>query len=281
LKSTGRATSFCGHDPTSRPGIIIGRKGAKSRSSRPRSRRRPSAKCSSTFRKCTSRSSMPSWCRNRLPLQLGKARGIPARHAQGCRFGALRFGCKGTQGSRVGPAEAALKSPCSRMVSAGAASAAYSARRYRLRHHRSTYHLPGVIGVKAWLYKGRKFWKAGSGRLRRMASPAAMTGGPGARDRDRDRPRRQGRRSSHAPVVRAEDRGDRPAPAADMALAKPAVRCRRPPAECAAARTGGPIMPPLMPPRNGMERTCQATGTTESGTEPEAAAPGVETCAGR
>ena len=46
---------------TSRPGIVIGRKGAEIEKLKQDLARRPSAKSSSTFRKCTSLSSMRSW----------------------------------------------------------------------------------------------------------------------------------------------------------------------------------------------------------------------------
>ncbi len=68
-----------------------------------------------------------------------KARGLPPRHAQGGGFGAaLRL--QGHQGARVGPAER-RRNRAQRMVSAGPASAAHAARRYRLRFRRGAHHL--------------------------------------------------------------------------------------------------------------------------------------------
>ena len=68
-----------------------------------------------------------------------KARGVPPRDAQGGRFGAaLRL--QGNQGSRVGPPER-RGNRAQRMVSAGPASAAHAARRYRLRFCRSAHDL--------------------------------------------------------------------------------------------------------------------------------------------
>jgi len=102
----------------------------------------------------------------------------------------------------------------------------------------------GVIGVKAWLYKG-EILEGGK------RSPSSLDGEPrrnergpaGGRDRDRRPPRRDGDRPG----------AGGPSQAREHAIGEPAAPVQAAPAESRAPesrspRAGGPIMPPLMPP---------------------------------
>ncbi len=105
----------------------------------------------------------------------------------------------------------------------------------------------GVIGVKAWLYKG-EILEGGKRAPSQDGEPRRNERGPGGpRDRDR-RPRRDGDRPGGGP---GGERGDRPAAATGShAIGEPAAPVQQapPPMESRPPRTGGPIMPPLMAP---------------------------------
>jgi len=72
---------------TSRPGIIIGRKGAEIEKLKQELAKKTHREFSSTFRKCRRPSSTRSSSPNRSPCNSRKARRFPARHAQGGRYG--------------------------------------------------------------------------------------------------------------------------------------------------------------------------------------------------
>jgi small subunit ribosomal protein S3 len=93
----------------------------------------------------------------------------------------------------------------------------------------------GVIGVKAWLYKGEIL--ADGKRTPMGDEPRRNERGPGGRDRDRRPPRRDGDR----PPARV---------GGEHTVGEPAAPVQAPPPEArpVVQRTGGPIMPPLMPP---------------------------------
>jgi len=99
----------------------------------------------------------------------GKARGIPARDAQGGGFRvALRV--QGNQGSRQRPFER-QRNRAVGMVSAGAAGRLHTLRAdidFGFSEARTTY---GVIGVKCWVYKGEIL-----PQKKREAQPAAVGG---------------------------------------------------------------------------------------------------------
>jgi small subunit ribosomal protein S3 len=120
---------------------------------------------------------------------------------------------------------------------------------YGFSEARTTY---GVIGVKAWLYKG-EILDSKSRRSGLSSEPEPRRMEP-RRDRDRDRDRDRGRREPQAQPVAAETGG----PATQSApsdLPRP-------------ARSGGPLMPPLMAP--------QPSWKQEARTETPAAQPAAE-----
>src|SRR5262249_34335713 len=92
----------------------------------------------------------------------------------------------------------------------------------------------GVIGVKAWLYKGEIL---ADGKRTPMGDEPRRNDRPGGRARDRRPPRRDG------------DRDRPPRIGGEQAVGEPAAPVQAPPTEARPVqRTGGPIMPPLMPP---------------------------------
>jgi small subunit ribosomal protein S3 len=104
----------------------------------------------------------------------------------------------------------------------------------------------GVIGVKAWLYKGeilangKRTVMATDGEPRRNERPR---GDRDSRDRRGPRPERTGDRP--APIGGGSERGADGRPH-QIATGEPAPAVQAAPSE--SRRTGGPIMPPLMPP---------------------------------
>jgi small subunit ribosomal protein S3 len=101
----------------------------------------------------------------------------------------------------------------------------------------------GVIGVKAWLYKGEilpngKRTGMNDGEPRRNERPR------GDRDRDRRGPRPDRGPGDRGAGDRGGDRG--PAPIQTHHQTEPAQAVQARPSE--GGRTGGPITPPLMPP---------------------------------
>jgi len=124
---------------------------------------------------------------------------------------------------------------------------------YGFSEARTTY---GVIGVKAWLYKGEIL----DTKLRRSglsSEPEPRRMEP-RRDRDRDRDR--DRRREPQPVAAEIPGGATQAAPSDLP---------RP------ARTGGPLMPPLMPPQPAwkQEARLEAPEATPETKAPEPKAP--------
>ena len=119
---------------TSRPGIIIGRKGVEVDRLKDDIASGPTATCSSIFSRSTSPRSTPSWSAESIAMQLLKR--IAFRRAMRKAVeSAQRFGAKGIKvrvSGRLGGREIAR----SRVVPGGAASAAHPARRRGLRFRR-------------------------------------------------------------------------------------------------------------------------------------------------
>src|SRR5205823_1422501 len=117
----------------------------------------------------------------------------------------------------------------------------------------------GVIGVKAWLYKGEilDLTKRRGGLL---PEPEPRRDRGDRRDRDRDRDR--GPRRDRGPGDRGPggDRGPAPIPTADQG--GPAVQT--PPSDLPrpAARPSGPILPPLMSPAQQQQPSWKQEGRT-------------------
>ena len=139
---------------------------------------------------------------------------------------------------------------------------------YGFTEARTTY---GVIGVKTWLYKGEIL--PGGKRSLAQENEPRRNERPPMRDRDRDRDRRGPRPDGGRPE--GAPRAERPATeSAPVTQSAPEPRV---------ARTGGPIMPPLMAPTQPawkepvaapeagvVEPVTPVTGTapTEAGTHP-------------
>lgn len=87
----------------------------------------------------------------------------------------------------------------------------------------------GVIGVKAWLYKG-EILADGKRTIMQDGEPRRNERGPGAR--------RPARREGERP----------PRPVGEHVVGEPVAPVQAAPSETRTQRTGGPIMPPLMPP---------------------------------
>jgi small subunit ribosomal protein S3 len=118
----------------------------------------------------------------------------------------------------------------------------------------------GVIGVKAWLYKG-EILDAGS-RMRSLSSePEPRRDRPDRGDR-RDRGDRGDRRP---PAARHHEAPPSPPPAAEPSTS---ARQAPPPEMAHPARTGGPILPPLMAPQPHWKQ--EARPDTEPQAEPAA-----------
>ena len=121
---------------TARPGIIIGRKGAEIDKLKAELQKRTGGQ--GYFCRHPGSAQARARCAAGFGIDraaAGKARGLPARDAQGGGFGAaLRM--QGNQGARERTVER-KRNRALGVVSAGAVAAAHAARRYRLRLHRS------------------------------------------------------------------------------------------------------------------------------------------------
>ena len=217
---------------TSRPGIIIGRKGAEIEKLKTALAKKTKREVFIDIQEVHKPELDAQLVSESIALQLEK-RVAFRRAMRKAVDSALRFGCKGIKvrvsgrlnGAEIARSEWYLQGQLPLHTLRADID-------YGFTEAHTTY---GVIGVKAWLYKGEILpngKRTGYGdEPRRNERPR------GDRDRDRDRrgPRPGGDR----------DRGDRgPAPLpAHQAEPAPAVQAR--PSE---GRTGGPIMPPLMAP---------------------------------
>ena len=122
---------------TSRPGIIIGRKGAEIEKLKQRAAEAHQARSLHRHPGSAQAGAGRAAGVGIDRAAAGKARGLPPRDAQGGGFGAaLRL--QGNQGARDRPLER-RRNRALRVVSAGAVAAAHAARRYRLRLHRSAH----------------------------------------------------------------------------------------------------------------------------------------------
>jgi small subunit ribosomal protein S3 len=135
----------------------------------------------------------------------------------------------------------------------------------------------GVIGVKAWLYKGeilangKRTVMATDGEPRRNERPR---GDRGDRDRRGPRPDRD-QRDRPAPIGAGYDRGsDRSADGRPQPVAEPVAPVQAAPSE--SRRTGGPIMPPLMAPVQPAWKEQPKAAEPETSAEPGSGTPGSE-----
>jgi small subunit ribosomal protein S3 len=221
---------------TSRPGIIIGRKGAEIEKLKLDLAKRTKRDVFIDIQEVHKPELDAQLVSESIALQLEK-RVAFRRAMRKAVDSALRFGCKGIKvrvsgrlnGAEIARSEWYLQGQLPLHTLRADIDYGFS-------EAHTTY---GVIGVKAWLYKG-EILDAGN-RMRSLSSE------PEPR---RDRPDRGDRRD------RGGERGDRRPPAArHHEPAAPAAESggsarQAPPSEMAhPARTGGPILPPLMAPQ--------------------------------
>jgi small subunit ribosomal protein S3 len=232
---------------TSRPGIIIGRKGAEIEKLKTALAKKTKREVFIDIQEVHKPELDAQLVSESIALQLEK-RVAFRRAMRKAVDSALRFGCKGIKvrvsgrlnGAEIARSEWYLQGQLPLHTLRADID-------YGFTEANTTY---GVIGVKAWLYKG-EILPGGKRNLPLDGEPRRNERPRGDRDRDRDR------RPSRGPGMDRPggDRpgGDRPAPAALSAghghgIGEPAAPVQTPPVESRNPRSGGPIMPPLMPP---------------------------------
>jgi small subunit ribosomal protein S3 len=257
---------------TSRPGIIIGRKGAEIEKLKTSLAKKTKREVFIDIQEVHKPELDAQLVSESIALQLEK-RVAFRRAMRKAVDSALRFGCKGIKvrvsgrlnGAEIARSEWYLQGQLPLHTLRADID-------YGTTEAHTTY---GVIGVKAWLYKG-EILEGGKRAPSQDGEPRRNERGPGARDRDRDRrPRRDGDRPGG-------ERGERPSAGAGYAPAghgvgEPAAPVQAPPMESRPARTGGPIMPPLMAPSQPawkepakpQSEPVEAGPSTETGAEPE------------
>ena len=260
---------------TSRPGIIIGRKGAEIEKLKTSLAKKTKREVFIDIQEVHKPELDAQLVSESIALQLEK-RVAFRRAMRKAVDSALRFGCKGIKvrvsgrlnGAEIARSEWYLQGQLPLHTLRADID-------YGTTEAHTTY---GVIGVKAWLYKG-EILEGGKRAPSQDGEPRRNERGPGGpRDRDRDRrPRRDGDRPGGGP---GGERSDRPAAAAGgHAIGEPAAPVQQapPPMESRPPRTGGPIMPPLMAPTQPAwkepakqaEPVEAAPPPTETSTEPE------------
>jgi small subunit ribosomal protein S3 len=226
---------------TSRPGIIIGRKGAEIEKLKANLAKKTKREVFIDIQEVHKPELDAQLVSESIALQLEK-RVAFRRAMRKAVDSALRFGCKGIKvrvsgrlnGAEIARSEWYLQGQLPLHTLRADID-------YGTTEAHTTY---GVIGVKAWLYKGEIL--ADGKRTPMGDEPRRNERGPGGRDRDRRPPRRDGDRPGGPG-------GDRPPRVAgEHAIGEPAAPVQAAPeprtTEARPARTGGPIMPPLMPP---------------------------------
>jgi small subunit ribosomal protein S3 len=228
---------------TSRPGIIIGRKGAEIEKLKTALAKKTKREVFIDIQEVHKPELDAQLVSESIALQLEK-RVAFRRAMRKAVDSALRFGCKGIKvrvsgrlnGAEIARSEWYLQGQLPLHTLRADID-------YGFTEAHTTY---GVIGVKTWLYKG-EILPGGKRNLSLDGEPRRNERPRGDRDRDRDRrPPRAGERPGG-------DRpgGDRPAGgtgSAPAAFGEPAAPMQLPPSEARTPRTGGPIMPPLMAP---------------------------------
>jgi len=223
---------------TSRPGIIIGRKGAEIEKLKATLAKKTKREVFIDIQEVHKPELDAQLVSESIALQLEK-RVAFRRAMRKAVDSALRFGCKGIKvrvsgrlnGAEIARSEWYLQGQLPLHTLRADID-------YGTTEAHTTY---GVIGVKAWLYKGEIL--ADGKRTSMGDEPRRNERGPGGRDRDRRPLRREGGRDGGR-------EGDRPARiGGEQAIGEPAAPVQAPPSEARPVqRTGGPIMPPLMPP---------------------------------
>jgi small subunit ribosomal protein S3 len=214
---------------TSRPGIIIGRKGAEIEKLKTSLAKKTNREVFIDIQEVHKPELDAQLVSESIALQLEK-RVAFRRAMRKAVDSALRFGCKGIKvrvsgrlnGAEIARSEWYLQGQLPLHTLRADID-------YGTTEAHTTY---GVIGVKAWLYKG-EILADGKRTIMSDSEPRRNERGPGARDRrgprrDADRP----------PRVAGEQ----------QAIGEPAAPVQAPPSENRPPRIGGPIMPPLMAP---------------------------------
>ena len=227
---------------TSRPGIIIGRKGAEIEKLKQDLAKRTKREVFIDIQEVHKPELDAQLVSESIALQLEK-RVAFRRAMRKAVDSALRFGCKGIKvrvsgrlnGAEIARSEWYLQGQLPLHTLRADIDYGFS-------EARTTY---GVIGVKAWLYKG-EILDSKSRRSGLSSEPEPRRMEP-RRDRDRDR------RREPQPL---------PVEASGPATQAPPSELPRP------ARTGGPLMPPLMAPHPAWKQEARTETPAETAPEP-------------
>jgi small subunit ribosomal protein S3 len=224
---------------TSRPGIIIGRKGAEIEKLKQDMAKKTKREVFVDIQEVHKPELDAQLVSENIALQLEK-RVAFRRAMRKAVDSALRFGCKGIKvrvsgrlnGAEIARSEWYLQGQLPLHTLRADID-------YGFAEAHTTY---GVIGVKAWLYKGEILDLTKRRSLLPEPEPRRDRGerrdrGPRDRDRDRDRDRGPRDRDRQQPVAAPPDAGGPVTQAPPADLPRPA------------ARTGAPILPPLMAPQ--------------------------------
>jgi small subunit ribosomal protein S3 len=214
---------------TSRPGIIIGRKGAEIEKLKQDMARRTKREVFIDIQEVHKPELDAQLVSESIALQLEK-RVAFRRAMRKAVDSALRFGCKGIKvrvsgrlnGAEIARSEWYLQGQLPLHTLRADID-------YGFAEAHTTY---GVIGIKAWLYKG-EILDTTKGRRGLLPEPEPRRD---RRDRDRDRERRRDRGETHAPAAAHPEPSGPATQAPPSELPRPAAR-------------PAPILPPLMSPQ--------------------------------
>ena len=234
---------------TSRPGIIIGRKGAEIEKLKTSLAKKTNREIFIDIQEVHKPELDAQLVSESIALQLEK-RVAFRRAMRKAVDSALRFGCKGIKvrvsgrmnGAEIARSEWYLQGQLPLHTLRADID-------YGFTEARTTY---GVIGVKTWLYKGEIL--PGGKRSLAQENEPRRNERPPMRDRDRRGPRPEG----------GAPRGEAPRSEAQRSEAPAAVHQNAP--EQRAPRAGGPIMPPLMAP---VQPAWKEPATTPTDSTPE------------
>jgi len=236
---------------TSRPGIIIGRKGAEIEKLKQSLAKKTKREVFIDIQEVHKPELDAQLVSESIALQLEK-RVAFRRAMRKAVDSALRFGCKGIKvrvsgrlnGAEIARSEWYLQGQLPLHTLRADID-------YGFTEANTTY---GVIGVKAWLYKG-EILEGGRRTL-------PLDGEPRRNERPRPDRERRGPRPERTP--------------APAAAAEPAAPVQAAPAESRPGRTGGPIMPPLMPPQPAWKEPRAEVKPEGDAGDPTAKTPGTE-----
>ena len=161
---------------TSRPGIIIGRKGAEIDKLKAEMQKRTNREVFINIQEIQKPELDAQLVAESVAMQLEKR--IAFRRAMRKAVdSALRFGAQGHQGARVGPPER-RRDRAVRVVPAGPAAAAHAAGGHRLRLRRGAHHLRRDRR-EVWIYKGERLVPKFGREEEQYRSPRRAAGGRG------------------------------------------------------------------------------------------------------